>query len=81
MLLLARIDPGIIQKVFVYYERPHLSNVPIHNSYLNGKINECEPQSYQILIKGQIQKVKFCNNCYIFRPPRATHCYICQVCV
>lgn len=32
-------------------------------------------------MKGFAHKVKFCSTCYIFRPPRATHCYDCNMCV
>jgi palmitoyltransferase ZDHHC9/14/18 len=26
-------------------------------------------------------RLKFCNSCYTYRPPRASHCYDCNICV
>jgi hypothetical protein len=32
-------------------------------------------------ISGHIQKINFCYSCYLFRPPRTSHCAICDNCV
>lgn len=34
-----------------------------------------------VLMSGQTVKVKFCDTCLLYRPPRASHCSICNNCV
>eukprot|EP00490_Sorites_sp_Unknown_P022679 CAMPEP_0114697440 /NCGR_PEP_ID=MMETSP0191-20121206/73772_1 /TAXON_ID=126664 /ORGANISM="Sorites sp." /LENGTH=353 /DNA_ID=CAMNT_0001996509 /DNA_START=10 /DNA_END=1071 /DNA_ORIENTATION=- len=41
-----------------------------------------EPQRfYDVLLRGHPFKLKYCKTCNIYRPPRCTHCSVCENCV
>lgn len=75
MVVLALADPGIIPKIFSRYENKQYKRIPIRPEYVDNSAGETETLFYTATVKTHALKLKFCDTCYIFRPPRATHCY------
>ncbi|CAO2622382.1 Palmitoyltransferase ZDHHC9 [Lemmus lemmus] len=70
-------DPGVIPRA-----------LPDEAAFIEMEIGEsCNqgqrppPRIKNFQINNQIVKLKYCYTCKIFRPPRASHCSICDNCV
>ncbi|CAI9761218.1 unnamed protein product [Fraxinus pennsylvanica] len=74
-------DPGIIPR----NSRPPESDESFSASsveWMNNATPEMKlPRTKDIFVNGHIVRVKFCDTCLLYRPPRASHCSICNNCV
>ncbi|SIO73574.1 DHHC palmitoyltransferase [Babesia microti strain RI] len=49
---------------------------------ISGLYRKSQPLKYiEMPINGQLLKIKYCNTCNIYRPPRTVHCSSCGGCV
>ncbi|XP_061355978.1 probable protein S-acyltransferase 1 [Gastrolobium bilobum] len=74
-------DPGIIPRNSQPPESDELFDTP-SMEWVNSKTPNLKlPRVKDVIVNGQTVKVKFCDTCLLYRPPRASHCSICNNCV
>uniref|UniRef100_A0AC34Q1B6 Palmitoyltransferase n=1 Tax=Panagrolaimus sp. JU765 TaxID=591449 RepID=A0AC34Q1B6_9BILA len=77
-------DPGVIprpnNREVIEFDRQCAENAD-PNSRVGVAGNANAARVKIITIKGQTVKLKFCFTCRLYRPPRASHCSICDNCV
>ncbi|KAI9161212.1 hypothetical protein LWI28_015484 [Acer negundo] len=77
-------DPGIIPRNshLPDSDEPFDMTTPSMEWVNNNKsLNLKLPRTKDVLVNGHTIKVKFCDTCLLYRPPRASHCSVCNNCV
>ncbi|UJR37186.1 hypothetical protein I4U23_029894 [Adineta vaga] len=71
-------DPGILPRAtsdeVLYLERSNITSGP-NSVALPGRTIEVQ------MYTGHVIQLKFCSTCKIFRPPRVSHCSLCDACI
>jgi palmitoyltransferase ZDHHC9/14/18 len=80
LIALGLTDPGFLPKIHPEYERITQADIPLRKDYRSGAIRD-RIHTYSIVTRTHLLRLKFCDNCMIYRPPRASHCYYCNACV
>uniref|UniRef100_A0A7C9CZA2 S-acyltransferase n=1 Tax=Opuntia streptacantha TaxID=393608 RepID=A0A7C9CZA2_OPUST len=81
LMLTATRDPGIV---------PRNSHPPEEEFRYDSSVVETGgrrtpglqfPRTKEVVVNGVSVKVKYCDTCMLYRPPRCSHCSICNNCV
>ncbi|KAL6900702.1 hypothetical protein ACP4OV_005378 [Aristida adscensionis] len=78
LLLTAGRDPGIVPRNAHPPEPEDIGE--------SSNLSDCPPTTglpitRDVLVNGVLVKVKYCHTCMLYRPPRCSHCSICNNCV
>ncbi|KAL0919739.1 hypothetical protein M5K25_011856 [Dendrobium thyrsiflorum] len=83
LLLTSSRDPGIVPRNAQSIESSETSefNTP-SMEWINGRTSQIRlSRTKDIILNGFVIKVKYCDTCLLYRPPRTSHCSICNNCV
>ncbi|KAL8162921.1 hypothetical protein V2J09_014410 [Rumex salicifolius] len=75
-------DPGIIPRNSKPPEADELDMTTPSMEWVSNRTPNLKlPRTKDVVVNGHTLKVKFCDTCLLYRPPRASHCSICNNCV
>lgn len=76
-------DPGIIPRNSHILETDESLDINSASmEWPNSKSNSPKIDKVKdVIVNGRTVKVRFCETCLLYRPPRASHCSICNNCV
>ncbi|KAK9154554.1 hypothetical protein Sjap_002034 [Stephania japonica] len=76
-------DPGIVPRNSQPNDLDEELNMNTPSmEWVNGRTPNLKlPRTKDVVVNGHIVRVKYCETCLLYRPPRASHCSICNNCV
>ncbi|CAO4363190.1 unnamed protein product [Caenorhabditis nigoni] len=76
-------DPGILPRVenLEIIEAERQENGVPSTSEIPTDPNTPRPRFRDVIINGEHVKMKYCTTCRLYRPPRCSHCAVCDNCV
>lgn len=79
LLMTSGRDPGIISR---NTHPPQLETTDQSQEVGSGQTPQLRlPRIKEVTVNGMTVKVKYCDTCMLYRPPRCSHCSICDNCV